>query len=67
MVTTMSTSMKVGTNVVDFVAYKAERETEEYMSWARHWSMMTGNTDFSDPEFWEDIEELVRESFDELA
>lgn len=53
-------------NVINFVEYKAKKEHEEFLSWARRWAMVTGNHDFTDPDFWEEVEELMRESYDDI-
>lgn len=60
---TITSSSTKGGSVVDFIAYKAKKEHQEFLSWARRWSMITGNTDFSDPDFWEEVEEIMRESY----
>jgi len=65
MVTITNTSQKAGGKVLDFVAYKDAQDTEEFLSWARHYAMFTGRRDFDNPEFWDAVEELVAEAWDE--
>ena len=54
--------------IIDFAEYKARKEHEEFLAWARNFAMEMGidAADFTDPDFWEEVDELMKESFEDV-